>query len=208
LTKATRKVKERELRRNDIINAAEMLIFSKGYENVSMNDIANQAEMARGTIYQYFINKDDIYAAIAIRAANILSETFIPIIEKENTGIEKIKTICLLFYDFYKKNTGYYNAYYNTMMFDYKNSTNLEELMKIRRETFNIVVKIINEGIEDGTIRKDVDPAVTTLFMLSISYNVNNLIPVTRMYMNDYDLDQDMLFERSLDLALHSIESN
>ena len=208
MTKATRKVKERELRRNDIINAAEMLIFSKGYENVSMNDIANQAEMARGTIYQYFINKDDIYAAIAIRAANILSETFIPIIEKENTGIEKIKTICLLFYDFYKKNTGYYNAYYNTMMFDYKNSTNLEELMKIRRETFNIVVKIINEGIEDGTIRKDVDPAVTTLFMLSISYNVNNLIPVTRMYMNDYDLDQDMLFERSLDLALHSIESN
>ncbi|MCC7557829.1 MAG: TetR/AcrR family transcriptional regulator, partial [Methanobacteriaceae archaeon] len=35
-----RREREKKKRKNDIINAAERLFFSKGYDNVSMNDIA------------------------------------------------------------------------------------------------------------------------------------------------------------------------
>ena len=205
MTKADRKEREREIRRKDIIDAAEKLFFLEGYENVAMNNIAKQAEMARGTLYQYFKNKNDIYAAIAIRAAKILGEMFTEVNEKDQTGIDKIKSLSKTYYEFYKRHTGYYKAYYHSGMFEYESSSNLEKLKEIRIINFQLVVDAIKEGIEDGTIRGDIDPVATTLIMLSMSNNVNNIIPVTQMYMDEYGLTQDELFESNLELVLRSI---
>lgn len=206
MTKAYRKEKERELRRKDIIDAAEKLFFSKGYDNVSMNEIAQEAEMARATIYQYFKNKNDIYAAIAIRAAKILEQMFEEV-PKDLTGIEKIKSLSKTYYQFYKENTGYYKAYYHSGVFDYESSPTEERLEEIRKENFRVVVDAIKSGIKDGTIREDIDPAATTLIMLLMSNNVNNIIPVTQLYMDEYGLTQDELFESNLELVLRSIEN-
>lgn len=206
MTKAYRKERERELRRNDIIDAAEKLFFKEGYENVSMNDIANDAEMARATLYQYFKNKNDIYAAIAGRAAKILKEMFAEI-PKDLTGIENIKALSQTYYKFYKEHTGYYKAYYHSGIFEYENSPYLEELKKERKENFQYVINAITKGLNDGTIRKDIDPVATTLIMLLMSNNVNNIIPVTQMYMDEYKLTQDDLFDINLDLVVRSVEN-
>jgi AcrR family transcriptional regulator len=206
LKKANRKEREREIRRKDIIDAAEMLFFNKGYENVSMNDIAQEAEMARGTLYQYFKNKNDIYAAIAIRAALILADMFKDV-AKDQTGIEKIKSLSHTYYEFYKKHTGYYHAYYHSGVFNYQSTPQMERLKKIRKKNYQFVVDALKEGIADETIRHDIDPVATTLIMLSMSNNVNNIIPVTQMYMDEYGLTQDELFESNLELVLRSIEN-
>ncbi|WP_048190371.1 TetR/AcrR family transcriptional regulator [Methanobacterium sp. SMA-27] len=206
MTKAIRKEREREIRSNDIIATAEKLFFTEGYDNVAMSDIARETEMARGTLYKYFKNKDDIYAAIAIRASKIISEMFKHIDQKNQTGIEKIKTICITYYEFYKKHRGYYEAYYHSGMFENKESPNLENLRKIRINSFQVVIDALNEGIKDGSIRKEVDPAPTALIMLCMSNTVNNLVPVTKMYMENYEMTQDVLFENTLDLVMRSIE--
>jgi TetR/AcrR family transcriptional regulator len=208
VTKADRKEREREIRRNDIIDAAERLFFSNDYENITMNDIAEEAEMARGTLYQYFKNKDDIYAAIAIRAAKIIGESFKELLTKDQKGIEKMRSICEFYYDFYKRCPGYYNAYYHSGMFDPKGSPTLEELREIRKKSFSAAVNAVKDGIKDGSLREGLDPAVTTLFMLATANNINNINPVTQMYMDEYGLTQDTLFEHTLDMALRSIENN
>ncbi len=82
----------------------------------------------------------------------------------------------------------------------------MEKLKEIRKINFEVVADAIEEGFADGTIREDIDPVATTLIMLSMSNNVNNIIPVTQMYMDEYGLTQDELFESSLELVLRSIE--
>lgn len=206
LKKASRKKREREIRRKDIIDAAEMLFFNKGYENVSMHEIALEAEMARGTLYQYFKNKNDIYAAIAIRAAEILANMFQEVAD-DQTGIEKIRSLSMTYYQFYKEYTGYYKAYYHSGVFDYHSTPQMEKLKKIRKRNYQFVVDALKEGVADATIRNDIDPVTTTLIMLSMSNNVNNIIPVTQMYMDEYGLTQDELFESNLELVLRSIEN-
>lgn len=206
MTKAYRKERERELRINDIIDAAEKLFFKDGYENVSMNDIATDAEMARATIYQYFKNKNDIYAAIALRAARILKEMFKKI-QEGLSGIENIKALSRTYYKFYKEHPGYYKAYYHSGVFEYEDTPILEELHKLRKENFQYVVEAITKGFSDGTIRNDIDPVATTLIMLLMSNNVNNIIPVTQIYMDEYGLSQDDLFDINLDLVVRSVEN-
>jgi TetR/AcrR family transcriptional regulator len=207
VTKADRKEREREIRRKDIIDAAERLFFSEGYENVKMNNIAEEAEMARGTLYQYFKNKDDIYAAIAIRGAKMINEMFNELLSKDQTGIEKMRSVCESYYDFYKKYPGYYNAYYHSGMFEVEGSPTLKKLRKIRKISFQVAVNAVKQGINDGSLREDLDPVVTTLFMLATANNINNISPVTQMYMNEYELTQDKLFELTLDMAIRSIEN-
>ena len=208
MTKADRREKEREIRRKDIIDAAERLFFANGYENVKMNNIAEEAEMARGTLYQYFKNKDDIYAAIAIRAAEMINEKFKELLTKDQTGIEKMRIVCEFYYDFYKKYPGYYNAYYHSEMFDVESSPTLKKLKKIRKTSFQVAVNAVKDGMKDGSLREGLDPAVTTLFMLATANNINNISPVTQMYMDEYGLTQDKLFQLTLDMAIISIENN
>jgi TetR/AcrR family transcriptional regulator len=205
VSKAERKERERELRRNEIVDAAEKLFFSRGYENVTMDDIAKDLEMARATLYLSFKNKEDIYAAIAIRASKIVSRMFGEMSQKGMTGIEKIRSVGLIYYEFYTRHTGYYMAYYHAGMFNPAGSPDLEELKMTRINSFHTVVETVKEGINDGTIRDDIDPEAATLIMLSMSNNALNLSPVTRMYMDNYGLTQEELYKRTLDMMLRSI---
>ena len=47
------KEREKEQRRNDILDVAEKLFFSKGYDNVSMSGIAKKVGLGKATLYIY-----------------------------------------------------------------------------------------------------------------------------------------------------------
>ncbi len=98
-----RKEREKEMRRKDIIDTAEKLFFKKGYENITMADIAKGTELARSTLYLYFKNKKEIYLAISIRGTGILNNMFREYYQKGQTGREKVEMLMKAFYRFYKE---------------------------------------------------------------------------------------------------------
>lgn len=64
---AARKQREKEERRAAILDAAEAVFASKGVAETTMDDIAQQAELGKGTLYLYFTSKNELYLAIANR---------------------------------------------------------------------------------------------------------------------------------------------
>ena len=65
-------VKEAAERRNEILDVAERMFCTNGYDNTSTNDILAEIGIARGTLYYHFKNKEDILDAMIDR---ILDET-------------------------------------------------------------------------------------------------------------------------------------
>lgn len=61
-----RKTREFERRGQEILVAALVLFKSNDWEAVTVEQIAQQAEVAKGTIYKHFASKDEIYARLAI----------------------------------------------------------------------------------------------------------------------------------------------
>ncbi len=59
-----RKERERIYKRADILNASVYLFAENGFENTTIDDIAEKAEYGKGTIYNYFNSKEEIYSAI------------------------------------------------------------------------------------------------------------------------------------------------
>ena len=62
-----RLVKDREIRRNELINAAEELFIKDGYEPTAISDIVKKVGVAQGTFYYYFKSKEDILNIIIER---------------------------------------------------------------------------------------------------------------------------------------------
>lgn len=62
-----RVVKEAAERRNEILDVAEELFVTKGYDKTSTNDILERIGIARGTLYYHFKSKEDILNAMIER---------------------------------------------------------------------------------------------------------------------------------------------
>ena len=65
-----RVVKEAEERKNEILDAAEELFVTKGYDGTSTGDILDKVGIARGTLYYHFRSKEDILDALIERISN------------------------------------------------------------------------------------------------------------------------------------------
>jgi AcrR family transcriptional regulator len=59
-----RRVRERTARRTEILAAAREVFARRGYEHATLDDIARKAEFAKGTLYNYFRNKEDLFRHI------------------------------------------------------------------------------------------------------------------------------------------------
>jgi TetR/AcrR family transcriptional regulator len=207
MTISDRKEREKEMRRKDIIDTAEKLFFEKGYENISMADIAKGTELGRSTLYLYFKNKKEIYLAISIRGTQILNKMFQENYNKGETGIEKVEMLLDAFYRFYKE----YPAYYDVNWASYKVLINhelpkMEEIKKIRIKGFSLFNKALQEGIEDKSIRSDIDPLKVNLVLASSMQNVFNLPPTIKLHMNNNNVKHDELIEYTIDMMLHSLK--
>lgn len=75
---------KRQATRTALLTAARDLVFERGYERISIQDITSRAQLARGTYYNYFETKQDIFLAVADTMQHELAEE----IETTRAGIK------------------------------------------------------------------------------------------------------------------------
>ena len=80
-------VKEAEERKNEILDVAEILFGSKGFDNTSTNDILNEVGIARGTLYYHFKSKEDILDAMIERMTERLCAAAVKIAQDESIPV-------------------------------------------------------------------------------------------------------------------------
>ena len=73
-------VKEPEVRRNEILDAAERYITTKGYERMAIRDLVDALQIAKGTVYHYFESKQALLTALVERIGEQAEQLVLPII--------------------------------------------------------------------------------------------------------------------------------
>jgi len=88
----TRITKEPEVRKEEILFAAEKLFGRNGYNKTSVEAIIKEVGIAKGTLYYHFKSKQDILHALVENIANDIEEYFKSIVaSKKLPAIEKLK---------------------------------------------------------------------------------------------------------------------
>lgn len=87
-----RDVKDPEIRRAEIMDAAMLLFMEKGYANTTTQDIVDKVNISRGLLYYHFKNKEDIlYCLVERYSEKLLSDIHVIVYDDDKTAIEKIR---------------------------------------------------------------------------------------------------------------------
>ncbi|MFH5832519.1 TetR/AcrR family transcriptional regulator [Halalkalibaculum sp. DA384] len=205
-----RKAREKERRRNTIIDAAEQVIFSKGLEQATMEEIAEKAELSKGTLYLYFKNKNDLYIAICERGSNLLNNRFSKIITSNHTGIELIRLMGESYLDFVRTYPNYFNAfmYYESIKDteELENSEAAQTCEENRREAMTYMVRALQIGMQDGTVNDSYDPKELAVVLWSCTRGITSTNHMRQTghhfkMLDEMEIETGSLFENFLNLV-------
>src|SRR3974377_138764 len=84
---AERRVEEKERRRAEIVDAAERLYDEKGWDSVTMHQVAKAARLSRALLYVYFRDRDELHFAIGERALAVLRARFLDAVAGHARGL-------------------------------------------------------------------------------------------------------------------------
>jgi AcrR family transcriptional regulator len=201
---AERKEREKQRRRNDILDAAEKVFFSGEFKDATVDDVAAEAELSKATLYLYFESKEDMYFAVHMRGMGRLGEMFKKVATGEDKGIEKIRAIGRAYYEFSKKYPDYSRAmiHFEKKVCVLGDKADLAAQMHDTGQSIlGIVQEAIRAGIEDGSVRPTLEPQKTALLLWAQSDGVINLIHGMGEHLEDcHGTGADELMEASFDL--------
>ncbi len=157
-----RKEREKEQRRKLILQAGEKIFISRGLRATTMEMIANECEISRGTLYLYFQNKADLFAAIIVNGLSILIDMIKTCCPEREAPEAKLLRIGKIYLEFYRRHRDVFMLMVgmedHEMSESMRRSENAKELIRKNQEIWDIVTRVICEGAEAKTFRSDIDP--------------------------------------------------
>ena len=175
--KISSKQRVTDLRKQIILKAAEKLFLSKGYEDTTMDQIANESEFSKGTLYNYFKSKDDLYLAIGTKAYEIIIDYTKYFVESKDPGIDQLKAVGYAYYEFTKNYPDYAHIFHDISIklphvaqkSKDKLTTNEKDYLNRSGAYGEQFRDVITKAIKTRSIRSDKDPFMIgfTLFMMT-----------------------------------------
>lgn len=207
MSSTSRREREKQQRRNDIINAAEKVFFAKGYDKVTMDEIANEAEVNKALLYYYFKNKEALFFAVNLYGVKILYEMYVGCSNLNIDGYSKVMAMIQALYEFSREHPDYFRiyCYTGTERFQMSDNEDAQEIVDLRTGMWRLMVEAIIAGIQDGTIRNDLDSVEMSIYINTLAINALNLEFTFKMVLdarnisgNDFWDDLSRFLEPSL----------
>ncbi len=165
-----------EEKREKVVRAAISEFLKHGFEKGNVGDIAKSAGVAKGSIYQYFENKKELFAYSAHWSVNLFIKKFSAAAVPEDTNIfdyfyQSSRLILLQLRE--EKELAVFIQDVFLGRFGGMTDDSITAMMKAGDE---YVLKLIREGKGNGSIRKDIDDKTLTLFLTGASSKIKENI--------------------------------
>ncbi len=204
-----RRKREKEQRREDIIEAAENLFLSQGFENTTMKQIANKAEYSKGTLYNYYSSKDELYITIGNKAYNLIIDYTKRFIEKEIPGIKQLMAVGYAFYEFSKKYPNYASIFHDIAVKlpdlaskpKSKLSETEKEYLTLSNNYRDIFVQVLNDAVKNNAIRADKNPFMIGYILSTLSRGlIEDLLQSKDLVKKRFKLDPDEVIDLAFEI--------
>jgi AcrR family transcriptional regulator len=201
--KISRKQRETDLRKQNILEAAEKLFLANGYENTTMDQIATESEFSKGSLYNYFKSKDDLYLAIGTKAYEIIIDYTKYFVESKDPGIDQLKAVGYAYYEFTKNYPDYAHIFHDISIklphvaqkSKDKLTTNEKDYLN-RSEAYGEQFRdVITKAIKTRSIRSDKDPFMIGFTLLMMTSGIMKELEQHQNTLETMEFDGDDIID-------------
>ena len=141
-----------------IIKAATKIFAKKGFYQAKISEIAREANVADGTIYIYFENKDDILICLFEEQMKAVLDNMVSEISQEDDPAKKLERFALAHLKLIEKN----KSMAEIIQVEVRQSSKFMKEYKNEKFTqyLDLIADIIRQGQEKGIFKKEVIPGV------------------------------------------------
>ncbi len=203
-----RKERERLQRQKDIVDAAEILFARKGITETTMDDIAAEAELSKGTLYLYFKSKEELQWEVSLRGANFLKNIMEETIDRSLSALVNLIHIGRAFIEFSRKHADYFNLF---ILFQSKDLQRMNiERSRIEsyfreQSPFTILINLVKQGIEEGSLRSGLHIAETASALWSQMLGILIVQQNKRELYEIFNITEESVLETNFDLLMYGI---
>ena len=166
----TKEALVRDFRTKSIVAAAQTVVAEQGFHGASLDMIAEEAGISKGTIYLYFENKEALFVqAIEDGHHHTLQQARLAIAEVDSAS-ERLHAAINAFMSFSHHGQDLFKAYMMEKrgnLFSNEDDPGFQRLVELRKESHSLIEGILRQGIEEGDFRA-VDVETTTAFLVEI----------------------------------------
>ena len=176
---AERRAREWAERKSQILNAARKLLFERGLEGTTVNQIARQAELSPSALYTYFKNKEEIIAALSQEGLSLLRALASELIEPDASPRQRLTQLAAAYWTFSREQREYFDII-NHFLISPRPVLN-ENLKTMVDQQGESILAFGRSAVEDGVDAGDfraVDPA---RFMLMFWASINGMIQLEKL---------------------------
>jgi len=149
-----------------IIATAEKLFSEKGYDRVSMREIAETAGISKGLIYYHFKDKEALYTELAREGIEALGSQLSQAIAVGKTPKEKIRIFIRNFYELVSSKEQLIKILARELASEEGEVSGY--ILKQCDEMITKLTSIVQEGINNGDFRS-VDPRLTAVSLFGLA---------------------------------------
>ncbi len=201
----SRREREKQRQRQEMLAAGIELFSEKGYHNVSMNEIAKKSEFAIGTLYKFFKNKEDLYKSIIAELTEKFDKAIMEALEETDDEIEKLRNYVKVKGTIFMENASIVRLYFaetTGASFNIKAGLDIEIREKIEKHMQSLAL-IFESGMEKHLFQRIAEPYHLAVALDSLSSSFLHLwleAPDRQPYPVDPDMILNILYKGLLNL--------
>jgi AcrR family transcriptional regulator len=148
-----------------ILEAAIALFTTEDYHRVLVDDIAERAGVGKGTVYRYFPSKEAVFLELVELAASRAGEVVRADVDSNEPALTRLRRAVTMTLEYFRRNEPFLAILYHEKVF--RSCRERNELEQRRAELRSYFVRLIAEGIAEGSIRSDMEPLLGAIVLMS-----------------------------------------
>jgi TetR/AcrR family transcriptional regulator len=165
-----RKEREKEHRREEILDAAQRVFFEKGLSAATVDEIAQTAELSKGTLYLYYKSKEDLYLAVMMRGTQVLFDMLTDVAKKEASVPETLMRFADAYIEYFNKHRNYFRMlhFLQTPQFHKQVSEEMKQTCDaLNQDVWDLANSVLKRGIDEGILRPELNPVEVSIIFWS-----------------------------------------
>jgi AcrR family transcriptional regulator len=147
---------KKALQRKHILDAAREVFFRDGFVEANLDEVAQRAGVAKGTLYRYFENKGELYVAVLSHNAELFEQRMREAVAGGGNPAEQIRRLGSFYREHWISHPEYFRIFWaieNQEVIGALPPSVVAEVTKLWEQCLRILADVIRGGVERGAFR-------------------------------------------------------